>query len=96
VELYADATTVCTAPVLQLYTTAAEQLTVVELGDAGANSARPGQVQLCQQRIILLLNVLQGINMTSLREIKLLKEIHSPYIVELLDVFPHKRKVTMV
>jgi cyclin-dependent kinase 7 len=40
--------------------------------------------------------VLQGINMTSLREIKLLKEIHSPYIVELLDVFPHKRKVTMV
>jgi hypothetical protein len=34
--------------------------------------------------------------MTSLREIKLLKELRSPYIVSLLDVFPHKRKLTMV
>eukprot|EP00877_Chromochloris_zofingiensis_P015176 jgi/Chrzof1/9912/Cz04g20170.t1 len=38
----------------------------------------------------------EGINVTSLREIKLLKELKSPYIVELLDVFPHKRKLTMV
>lgn len=38
----------------------------------------------------------QGINVTSLREIKLLREIKSPYVVELLDVFPHKRKVNMV
>ncbi len=38
----------------------------------------------------------QGIDMTSLREIKLLKELRSPYIVRLLDVFPHKRKLTMV
>lgn len=34
--------------------------------------------------------------MTSLREIKLLREIHSPYVVDLLDVFPHKKKLTMV
>lgn len=34
--------------------------------------------------------------MTSLREIKLLKELRSPHIVALLDVFPHKRKLTMV
>lgn len=38
----------------------------------------------------------QGIDMTSLREIKLLKELRSPNIVALLDVFPHKRKLTMV
>lgn len=38
----------------------------------------------------------QGINVTSLREIKLLREIKSPYVVELLDVFPQKRKVNMV
>ncbi|WIA09012.1 hypothetical protein OEZ85_008426 [Tetradesmus obliquus] len=38
----------------------------------------------------------EGINVTSLREIKLLREIKSPYVVELLDVFPHKRKVNMV
>lgn len=38
----------------------------------------------------------QGINVTSLREIKLLREIHSPYIVELLDVISQKRKVNMV
>jgi cyclin-dependent kinase 7 len=34
--------------------------------------------------------------MTALREIKLLRELRSPYIVSLLDVFPHKRKLTMV
>jgi hypothetical protein len=38
----------------------------------------------------------QGINVTSLREIKLLREIRSPYVVELLDVVAHKRKVNMV
>lgn len=38
----------------------------------------------------------KGIDMTTLREIKLLKELRSPYIVGLLDVFPHKRKLTMV
>ncbi|KIY92718.1 cyclin-dependent kinase 7 [Monoraphidium neglectum] len=37
-----------------------------------------------------------GVDVTSLREIKLLKELRSPYIVRLLDVFPHKRKLTMV
>ena len=38
----------------------------------------------------------KGVDMTALREIKLLKELRSPYIVGLLDVFPHKRKLTMV
>ncbi len=34
--------------------------------------------------------------MTALREIKLLKELKGPHIVQLLDVFPHKRKLTLV
>lgn len=38
----------------------------------------------------------QGVNMTALREIKLLKELDSPYIVRLLDVFPHKRNLSLV
>jgi hypothetical protein len=33
---------------------------------------------------------------TSLREIKLLREIECPHVVRLLDVFPHKRKLNMV
>ena len=35
-------------------------------------------------------------NVTALREIKLLRELHSPYIVRLLDVFPHKRNLLLV
>lgn len=38
----------------------------------------------------------QGINMTALREIKLLRELESPYILKLLDVFPHKRNLSLV
>ncbi len=38
----------------------------------------------------------QGVNMTALREIKLLRELHSPYIVRLLDIFPHKRNLSLV
>jgi hypothetical protein len=38
----------------------------------------------------------QGINVTSLREIKLLKELKCPHVVELLDVFPYKKRVSMV
>lgn len=34
--------------------------------------------------------------MTALREIKLLKELRSPSIVRLLDVFPHKRNLSLV
>lgn len=34
----------------------------------------------------------QGINVTALREIKLLRELRSPNVVQLLDVFAHKRK----
>jgi serine/threonine protein kinase len=34
--------------------------------------------------------------MTALREIKLLRELHSPYIVRLLDIFPHKRNLSLV
>lgn len=30
--------------------------------------------------------------MTALREIKLLRELRGPHIVQLLDVFAHKRK----
>ena len=38
----------------------------------------------------------QGVNMTALREIKLLKELDSPHIVRLLEVFPHKRNLSLV
>ncbi len=34
--------------------------------------------------------------MTALREIKLLREINNPYIARLLDVFPHKRNLSLV
>jgi hypothetical protein len=46
--------------------------------------------------LLLCSRTVQGINVTSLREIKLLREIRSPYVVELLDVVAHKRKVNMV
>ena len=34
--------------------------------------------------------------MTALREIKLLREIDNTFIVRLLDVFPHKRNLSLV
>lgn len=34
--------------------------------------------------------------MTALREIKLLKELHDPNIIELVDVYPHKRNLHLV
>jgi len=33
---------------------------------------------------------------TALREIKLLKELHDPNIIELVDVYPHKRNLHLV
>ncbi len=38
----------------------------------------------------------EGVNVTALREIKLLKELHGPHIVQLLDVFPHKQNLSLV
>lgn len=38
----------------------------------------------------------EGINVTALREIKLLKEIRSPHVVRLLDVFTHKKNLALV
>jgi len=38
----------------------------------------------------------EGVNVTALREIKLLKELQGPHIVQLLDVFPHKRNLSLV
>jgi cyclin-dependent kinase 7 len=38
----------------------------------------------------------EGVSVTALREIKLLKEMHSPHVVSLLDVFPHKRGICLV
>ena len=32
----------------------------------------------------------EGVNITALREIKLLKELKHPHIIELVDAFPHK------
>ena len=34
--------------------------------------------------------------MTALREIKLLKELRSPHLVQLIDVFPHKHSLLLV
>lgn len=34
--------------------------------------------------------------MTALREIKLLKELRDPNIIELVDVYPHKRNLHLV
>lgn len=38
----------------------------------------------------------QGINMTALREIKILRELHDPHVVQLLDVFAHKNNIHLV
>ena len=43
-----------------------------------------------------LLPAPQGVNVTALREVKLLRELASPDIVRLLDVFPHKRGISLV
>ncbi|KAG0473865.1 hypothetical protein HPP92_015722 [Vanilla planifolia] len=45
---------------------------------------------------IRLGNYKEGINFTALREIKLLKEIKDPNIIELIDAFPHKGNLHLV
>jgi hypothetical protein len=39
---------------------------------------------------------LQGVNVTALREVKLLRELCSPHVVRLLDVLPQKRGINLV
>lgn len=38
----------------------------------------------------------EGLNFTALREIKLLKELHNPNIIELIDAFPYKGGLHLV
>jgi serine/threonine protein kinase len=38
----------------------------------------------------------EGVNFTAIREIKLLQELKHPHIIELVDVFPHKRNLNLV
>lgn len=38
----------------------------------------------------------QGVNVTALREVKLLRELKHPHILELLDVWPSKRGISLV
>lgn len=38
----------------------------------------------------------EGVNFTALREIKLLKELKDPHIIELIDAFPHKGNLHLV
>jgi serine/threonine protein kinase len=38
----------------------------------------------------------EGMDMTALREIKVLKELHHPHILNLHDVFHHKRNLNLV
>ncbi len=37
-----------------------------------------------------------GVHISALREIKVLKELKSPHVVRLLDVFPNKSGVSLV
>ncbi len=46
--------------------------------------------------LITVSNMRQGVNVTALREIKLLKELRSPHLVQLIDVFPHKHSLLLV
>ena len=45
---------------------------------------------------IRLGNYREGINFTAIREIKLLKELRHPHVIELVDCFPHKRNLNLV
>lgn len=38
----------------------------------------------------------EGVNFTALREIKLLKELKDPNIIELIDCFPYKKNLHLV
>ncbi|OIT31474.1 cyclin-dependent kinase d-1 [Nicotiana attenuata] len=38
----------------------------------------------------------EGVNFTALREIKLLKELKDPHVIELIDAFPHKGNLHLV
>ena len=38
----------------------------------------------------------EGMDMTALREIKVLKELHHPHILNMYDVFHHKRNLNLV
>lgn len=38
----------------------------------------------------------EGVNVTALREIKLLKELYDPNVIELVDVYQHKRNLYLV
>jgi serine/threonine protein kinase len=50
----------------------------------------------CSFMLLLSLYCLQGINVTALREMKLLRELHHPNIIALLDVFPIKKNIGLV
>ena len=41
---------------------------------------------------LTLAQLVQGIHVTALREIKILKELHSPHVVELVEVFISKER----
>lgn len=45
---------------------------------------------------IRLGNYKEGVNFTALREIKLLKELKNPNIIELIDAFPHDGNLHLV
>lgn len=38
----------------------------------------------------------EGVHVTTLREIKLLRELRSPHLVQLLDVFQQRKKISLV
>lgn len=42
------------------------------------------------------IHALQGVNVTALREVKLLRELRSPHLVRLLEVLPQKKGINLV
>ena len=41
-------------------------------------------------------SIKEGVNVTALREIKLLKELQHPSIIQLIDVYPNKTNLNLV
>eukprot|EP00854_Cymbomonas_tetramitiformis_P001613 gene1613-2251_t len=52
--------------------------------------------RICALKKIRLGKVKEGINGTALREIKCLKELHHEHVIQMIDVFGHKRNLYLV
>lgn len=64
------------------------------LGNRHCQDLQTGKVVAIKK--IRLGKAKEGVNVTALREIKLLRELQGPHIVQLIDVFPHKQNLSLV